>query len=151
MALLALIAREIVPREINGASSEDGASKNTRNTAHKTLSQRTPSPTDAALCREPLSYLSELPPGARVIDAVSAIREFLELLNDLDLPSTRSAARPLRGLSCHFGIGSKVLSEQPKKLLEETVIPIRRVFKQEGGVYLLNRYRMLFVTDESSG
>ena len=131
MALLALVTRGIGPRDFNGAPSEDYASNKGRSTADKTLSQRTPSPADAARLHEQLSYLSELPTGARVFDAVSAIREFLGLLDDHDLPSTCIAARPLRGLNCHYGIGSTVLSEQSKQLLAETVIPIHRVLEIE--------------------
>ena len=93
-----------------------------------------PTPAEFVKLGECLSYLSNMPAGARVFDATRAVGEFVDIVRDRELPSTRQAARSIWGLRCTYGIGSTLLSEESKRRFAERMLPVRRALEAEIGV-----------------
>ena len=131
IAFLVLIAKRYIPKASPGEHSESDRSTNSQKTSGEALKLTAPTAADFVKLGEHLSYLSNLPTGARVFDAVREIGGFLEILRDRDLPATCAAARSLWNLRCHNGCGSRVLSEQSKLSFAVTMIPIRRALEAE--------------------
>lgn len=114
IAFLALIAKRLIPKASPDEQGESARSTSSQKTSGEGLKLNAPTAAEFVQLGEHLSYLSNLPAGARVFDAVREIEGFLEILQDRDLPATRGAARSLWNLRSHNGCGSRVLSEQSK-------------------------------------
>ena len=82
IAFLALIAKRFIPMASPDGHVESGVSTNSQKKSDEASKSTAPTAADFVKLGEHLSYLSNLPTGARVFDAVREIGGFLEILRD---------------------------------------------------------------------
>jgi len=89
MALLALINKGIGPTDTFAESNAVDLSTKSLEKSNDGLKPIAPTPADFVSLGEQISYLSNLPSGTCVHDVGNASRILLDILSDIDLPTTR--------------------------------------------------------------
>ena len=92
-----------------------------------------PTSTEIMQLGECLSYLNNIPAGAIAHDVCGRTQTIMNILDNRDLPATLAVARStnIRGLCCHYGVGSTKLRDESKLDYRRWVLPLYEALKAE--------------------